>query len=366
MVKTCVIIGFGSIAQSWLSAIKAHKDNWKLIGIIDTDTELLGNVETMPQLKGMDLATATSIDTFCALEKKPDLVIICTPIYTHHVLAKETMDLGINVIVEKNMASSIYQGRQMVQCALDHPELSTAVGTNYRYQAQYWTAKAYMQNNPSIGKLAYIRWYSGGNWGEKRTGWRRWIQDIYLEDMAVHHFDLMRYITGLDIVHVKADTFIPNYSEWQGSSTCFVNMGLAKPEDYDHRRRWAWAQYYGDWQRRGPGCNEVEFMGDKGSAKFSNFGLELKIYKDTEGKKFEEDGFLMADAGSVEGFNTPYTSQAFILEQMKRSIESGGKEQPLTNFKEAFKSFSVSQAAIESSRTGDAVWVPAYWADLPI
>jgi predicted dehydrogenase len=364
MVHTCVFIGFGSIAQSWLREIKSHPE-WKLIGIIDVDTELLGNIETMPQLKDMDLQGDTSIDNFVALNQKPDLAIICTPIYTHHVLVKETMDHGINVICEKNMASSIYEGRQMVQLALDHPELGTAVGTNYRYQAHNWTAKKYMQNDPSIGKLAYIRWASAGNWGEKRTGWRRWIQDIYIEDMAVHHLDLMRYITGLDIVQVKADLFIPRYSQWQGSSSVFVNLGLAAPEDYNHRHNWVWAQYYGDWQMRGRGFNDVTFYGEKGQAKFSEWGLDLKIYKDTEGKEFEEDGFLMADAGPIEGYDDKHQSQGHILEEMHRCIESGGQEQPLTNFKEAFKSFAVSQGAIESSRYGKNIWVPNYWKDLP-
>ena len=119
------------------------------------------------------------------------------------------MDHHLNVICEKNMASTIYQGRQMVQFTIDNPDLCTAVGTQYRYFPKNWAAHKFFTdpNNP-LGKLAYIRWAGAGNWGEKRSGWRRWIQEIYLEDMCTHYFDLLRYITGMDIVQVKCDTFI--------------------------------------------------------------------------------------------------------------------------------------------------------------
>ena len=53
---------------------------------------------------------------------------------------------------------------------------------------------------------------------------------------------------------------------------------------------------------------------------------------------------------------TNYTGQGIILEQMSRGINSGGEIQPMTNFKEGFKSFAVSMGAIESSFTGQVFW----------
>jgi predicted dehydrogenase len=252
----------------------------------------------------------------------------------------------------------------MVQLAIDNPDLCTAVGTQYRYFPKNWAAHKFFTdpNNP-LGKLAYIRWAGAGNWGEKRRGWRRWIQEIYLEDMCTHYFDLLRYITGMDIVQVKCDTFIPRYSKWQGSSTAFVNLALAHKDDYNHRHNWVWAQVYGDWQRKGPGYNLEEFNCEKGIATQSEFGLDYKIYQDEDGKKWEEDGYLVADAGPIKDCGN-FTGQQVILEMMDRGIDSNGQLQPDTNFREAFKSFCVSQAAIESSRTGNTVWVPNYWKDI--
>ncbi len=360
--KTCSIIGFGGIGHSWQRAVKNHPD-WQLIGIIDTDTELLENV-AKSGIVGED-QVFSSIEEQVQFGQKPDLAIVATPIYYHHSITREVMDLDINVICEKNMASTLYEGRQMVQYAKDKPHLCTAVDTQYRYSGNYWAARQLFKKGAScpIGKLGMIKWESADYRGEKRWAWRRSLPDVYLEDMSVHWFDTMRYTTSMDIVQVKADVFMPSYSDWHGSSEVYANLALAKPEDYNNRHNWVWAQFYGGWQRNGPTYNDYRYFGDKGQASVSPWGLELKLYRDkTDTRKFDEDGFLPIDAGPVEG--QQYTGQEAILEMMSKGIDSKGQKQPGTNFCEAFKSFAVSVACSESSRYGKTVWVPDYWKNL--
>ena len=360
MVKTVIIVGFGGHARgSWLKSIKMHPD-YKLVGIVDTDTELLQNVPSM----GTDLAEDQAyrkIEEVVEHNPKPDLAVIATPIPTHHIMVKEAMDLGINVICEKNLASTIYQGRQMLQLALDHPELSTGTGFQRRYSTQNWTAKKYLQGpDNEIGQLSFIDWADAFSWGLYREGWRQWLQDLYAEDQMIHWFDLMRFISGMDIVQVKADSFIQNWSDWQGAPTVLANLALAKPEDYEHRHKWTWARFYGDWQHKGPQLDTWEFYGDKGRFKITGpWGLEVLKYTDAAGLKWEEDGYMPQQ--DVENMGTDYDGQRIILEQMSRSIDSGGQNQPQTNFRDTFKSFAATVAAIESSRTGQSIFVPDYW-----
>ncbi len=367
MVKSVVIIGMGGHANSWLQTVKKNPE-FKLSGIVDIDTELM---EHMGQFGLKEDDFFLSIDDYVEDKGKPDLAIIATPIYTHHVLVKETMDHGINVICEKNMASTIYQGKQMVQCALDHPELATSIGHQYRFFLHNYLTRCYIKEHNELGKLAMIRMASGGNWGEKRKGWRRFLPEVYLEDMMPHWFDLLRYWTGLDVVQVKCDTFIPRFSPWQGSSTAFVNCALANPDDYNHRHNWVWAQIYGDWQSRGPSTPEKNYQKlyfEKGEIKVGGSWLEIAKYKDEQGRESEEDGFLVTDAGNdgIEHMGTNYDGQGIILEQVRRCMESKGKIKPQNCFEDIFKSFAISQAAIESSRTGNSVWVPDYWKDMDI
>jgi predicted dehydrogenase len=116
---------------------------------VDTETELLGNVERLTGGLLKEDQAFMKIDELETYGVKPDVAVVATPIYTHHVIFKDLLDIGINVICEKNLASTIYQGRQMLQAALDHPELTTAVGTQRRYSVPHWTAKKYL-NGPII------------------------------------------------------------------------------------------------------------------------------------------------------------------------------------------------------------------------
>lgn len=362
--KTIAIIGYGGRAQSWRRSIEAHPD-WKLSAIIDTNTELLENIPH--ELLGLEEDdTYISIEDCCRWGEKPDCVCIVSPINTHHSLVRESMDLGINVICEKNMASNVYQGKQMVQAAIDNPELCTAISTQYRYNTKMWTARQFWQSEMKkemIGKVGMIKWEDYGYRGETRWGWRRFLKDIYLEDMSVHWFDSIRYMTGLEFVYVQASTFMPRYSEWHGSSTVLATLALAEPEHYDDRHNWIWVDFAGDWQKRGPTFSVNEIYGEKGQCKLHPmWGVEIKHYIDeNDTRKFEEDGFM--PQSDIENLGTDYDGEKIILEQMSRGIDSKGKKQPGTNFKEAFKSFAVAMAARESSERGCAVNPMKYWKD---
>ena len=80
--KTCMVMGLGGMGRGWLKNIRKHPD-WECIGIIDTDTELLSNLGSF----GFDDSQGfTTIDEAVAAGTKPDMVVVATPIYTHHSL----------------------------------------------------------------------------------------------------------------------------------------------------------------------------------------------------------------------------------------------------------------------------------------
>ena len=229
------------------------------------------------------------------------------------------MEYNINVICEKNMAGDLYQAKQMVAEALKRPQLCTAVGTQYQYGRAEWTARNFIQDPECmIGKLGVIKWESSDYRGEKRFGWRRWLQDVYLEDMSVHWFDLLRYITGMDIIQVRADCFMPRYSEWHGSSEVMAQLALAKKEDWNDRHNWVWCDFYGGWQRCGPTGNDYVFYGSDGQATYNApYGMAVKKYIDPNNHtKFEEDGYL--PVSDVENLGTDLEGDSIILEMMSR------------------------------------------------
>ncbi len=358
MVKNCLICGMGSIANSWRRAIEIHPE-WELIGFIDVDVAKLDNVEAYQLPEENAFLDIMDAKQFC--ENDVPLIIICTPINSHHQLAIDALDLGYNVICEKNMAQSLDLGKLMVKKAQEHPELCTAVGHQYRYFMKYWSMRKFLLDpDCMIGDVSFIRWASGGNWGFERRGWRRFMEDLYLEDMAPHHFDLLRYFLDMDIVEVQAKAFTPRFSNWLSTSSVIGNFALAKEGHYEEKDEWVYADYYGTWQHRGEGLDDLTVYGEKGNAQLTQWGIKVEEFKDQFGGKIELDHVPLED----NPFGYGYIDQACILEQMHRGIESKGKEQPLLNFEEGFKSFAVSMACRESSRTGKTVWVPDYWEGL--
>ena len=366
--KTCVIVGYGSQGRYWHSTIKKHED-WELIGVVDTNTELLENLDTLTGGEIDDDAGYVSIEDCVRFAGKPDMAVVATPNFTHHGIVKEVMDLGINPICEKNMAGTLTQGKQMVQNAIDHPELCTAMGTQYRFGVGPWTMKCFFDEkvgpDKEIGELAFIDWEDYNYRGVKRWGWRRFLEDIYLDDVGVHWLDTIRYVTGMEYTQIQASTFIMKGKGegWYGSTTAMALMGLAKPEDFKDRHKWVWVRFIGDWGRKGATVTKQDYAFTKGRAKNSMWGVETFICNDpNDSRKVEEDGYMPRN--DVEGYGADIVGQAVILSQMSDAINTGGEKQPGTNFCEAFKSYAASMAFKESSNTGKAVWCPDYYKNL--
>jgi predicted dehydrogenase len=361
MVKKIVVIGWGNHSGSWIARINTHPD-WELNGIVDIDTEKVGNIPKV--LCNPDNGFVTLQD-LVNMGEKPDVVLITTPIPTHHTLAIDALDLGIHVICEKNMAYTLQQGKQMVKTALRHPNLCTAVGTQYRYLPQFWALKAFLETNQNaVGNwgLINVELAGGGENPKDREGWRRDMEDIYLQDMAPHYIDLIRYWTGMDFVEMSAKAFIPNYSGWKGTSGVFMNFALAKPEDYYNQDAWVWGRFYGDWQKKGPGLSRFELIGKNGTVLCTDYTNWKYLPGNPSGSiKNEVDIIPRKDVfhntQNLEG-------HSFFLEDFSKAIDSQGKIKPMTHFEEAFKSFAAIMAAKESSMTGKTVFVPDLWKNL--
>ncbi len=378
-----IIVGAGGHATTWKANINALPE-CKLVGIVDNDHFKLENQWKMWGVRE-DCAYPTISDAVRYTDEKIDAAIIATPINTHHVLAIEALENGLNVICEKNMASTIEGARAMVKLAQAHPELCTSMGTQYRYRPTWWTLRQLLTGKElPIGKLSHIRGYYVHRQGEMRYGWRSYLRDIYAEDMLAHHVDVLRYSTGMEIVEVQAQVYKPRSSKWYGTSTVSLNLTFAPRGEESNKDKWVRGHYYGDWQSRGgPQLirSSFEFMGDLGSIAIEPSrepqkglwertattemvgepaGSELVAYLD-DPNLVSNTREVILKRQDIEGNPKNLLDQQYILDELSQCIKSGGKQQPKINFEEGFRTFLVTQAAIESSRTGLSIWVPKYW-----
>lgn len=103
--KTAVI-GVGKLGKSharWLSKI----ESCELVGVFDVDSEL-----------SAEIASGLSTRAFSSLAEalsEAEAVIIATPTTTHHAVAIEALESGVDVFVEKPIAGTLEQGREIVE-----------------------------------------------------------------------------------------------------------------------------------------------------------------------------------------------------------------------------------------------------------
>ncbi|MBD3353308.1 MAG: hypothetical protein GF364_17640 [Candidatus Lokiarchaeota archaeon] len=384
-----IIVGAGGHAQSWRKNIERH-ENWDIVGIVDTDTEKLDHASDLWNVDE-DMVFTTISEAIRWGTYDIDVALITTPTPTHHLLATEALESGLNVILEKNMASTIEQGQELTKLAQSHPELCTAMGHQYRYRPNWWTLRQLLTSKECpIGKLSHIRGKIASYSGDARHGWRSWLRDIFAEDMMVHHIDCLRFCTNMEIIQIQAQVFRPKWSSWLASSTVFANLVLAPHGSECIKEDWVYCQYYGDWQTKGL-LNDWEidfrFYGSDGSLRLEpptdktnmlweeadgyqligeQSGAKLKSYLDIKGKYASDSQIEIREIpknSNIENRGSGYIDQAYILEQMYQGIKSKGKKQPTGNFEDSFKSFIVTRGAILSSRSGKSIWLPQYWLE---
>ncbi|MFX0100713.1 MAG: Gfo/Idh/MocA family oxidoreductase, partial [Candidatus Hodarchaeota archaeon] len=311
-----IIVGMGGhAASSWLHRINEHPE-WNLVGIVDTDTEKLLHVEKwgVPE----DCAYPNIEAAVKWGDEKIDLALITSPIPTHHVLATEAMELGLNVIVEKNMALTIEQGQDLVKLARKNPELSTSLGTQYPFRPKWYTLREMFKSGKSpIGKLSLVRMRSSAYSGDMRTHWRAWLGDIFPDDMMVHHVSILRYATAMEIIKVSAQVFRPAWSTWLGSSTVLMNMVMAPPGKEIEKDEWINAQYYGDWQGTGLKSgweDNYEFYGPRGSIRFEPSAVKQR-------EAVWMDMWQVVDGIKLIGEPGINTLTAYINDEKRQKVE---------------------------------------------
>ena len=127
-----------------------------------------------------------------------DVVSICVPTSLHFDIAKECINAGVAVLVEKPIAESVTQAKELIEYAKKKNVLLT-VGHIERFNPAVLKAKEYI-NNGSLGKIHAIMC--------KRYGpFPKQIKDAdVLVDVAVHDIDIAQFLVSADLTDSKVFT----------------------------------------------------------------------------------------------------------------------------------------------------------------
>lgn len=124
-----------------------------------------------------------------------DAVSVCTPDHIRQPV-RDALRAGVRVLVEKPLATSAVEAADLL-AARRRPE-DLMVGHILRFDPRIIQARA---ARPGIGKLWAVRsWRSNSLLAAQRIGPRTSVAWF----LGIHDVDVVRWVTGLDIVEVRA------------------------------------------------------------------------------------------------------------------------------------------------------------------
>jgi predicted dehydrogenase len=332
--ERCVVVGAGGIAGAWMPRLADEKV--QVAAIVDLDIE-----RAKARIEKYQLAAEPMTDLKAAIRRhRPEFVLDLTVPEAHCAVTYTALRLGCHVIGEKPMAASMAEARRMVACAKESGKLYM-VSQSRRWNKLHDRVRLAAAGG-KLGRLTTVNcdFYIGAHFG----GFRDQMPSPLILDMAIHHFDLARFMTGLDPVAVYAHEFNPHGSWYKGDVAASCIFEMSGGAVFTYRGSWCaegcHTSWNGDWR----------IIGHRGSMLYEH---------DTEPR-----GQLVA---GNEGFHRPlkdlkvpktslkHENMHGALREMLTFLRTGRR--PQTDCRDNIKSLAMVFAAMESARKGRRVEV---------
>jgi predicted dehydrogenase len=155
------MIGCGGISVSDSNAFLAHPEA-ELVALCDVDEARIAKAVDRLQKLGRS-RPHTAKDFRRIIERRDiDVVLVCTPDHWHALPTIAACESGKDVYVEKPLATTIHEGRVMLNAALKHGRVCQ-MGTQWRSSEHFKEAVALVQSG-KLGKVRQVRCWAYLDW----------------------------------------------------------------------------------------------------------------------------------------------------------------------------------------------------------
>ena len=194
------VIGVGAMGQHH-ARVYDQMPGTQLVGIADADAE---SGDRIAQLRH----TVTYTDYRRLLnEARPEVVTVAVPTEFHHQVALDALEAGCHVLVEKPIAATEEQARELIERA-NVLGRKLMVGHIVRFDPAVQELKKRLGAG-ELGRIFQVRCRRLGPFPAR-------IRDVgVVIDLATHDLDMMRYLTGQEPVRVYAETEQRIYSVYE-------------------------------------------------------------------------------------------------------------------------------------------------------
>ncbi|NPV06470.1 MAG: Gfo/Idh/MocA family oxidoreductase [Anaerolineae bacterium] len=215
-------IGMGGMGGAWLRAIR-ESDEAEHAAFVEINDDI---ARSQCQQFGLDPALVFRSLPEAIEAVKADGVVVVTPPQFHREHSVQALRAGLPVLSEKPLADSMEAAREIVRVA-DETGVLHMVAQNYRYSAPIQTLKSVLDSSRlgEVGAVS-VQFFRGPHFG----GFRERMPFPLIVDMSIHHFDLMRFLLGLEAVEISGFSFNPSWSWFEGDASALVSLRFAQAE----------------------------------------------------------------------------------------------------------------------------------------
>jgi predicted dehydrogenase len=271
-----------------------------------------------------------------------DAAVIAVPPSAHCAVALEALDAGLHCLIEKPLAPSIGECREIVSCGHAAGRV-VMVSQNYRFRAGSRTVRRLLSEG-AVGRvgavgICFMRSFAP-------SGYRLHMDEPLLFDMAVHHFDQLRTVVGLEPTRVSAHTSNPPWSPFHGNAEAFVRL-----ETDDE----ASISYVGNWASRGrqTGWGGVwEIQGDSGALQWEDDRIVLYPDSPEPSKSRWARALQALGPSGLKLDQGAAIDRAGVLDELGSAIRDG--REPEASASDNVRTIAMVTAAVESARSGGA------------
>ncbi|MDQ2715200.1 MAG: Gfo/Idh/MocA family oxidoreductase [Chloroflexota bacterium] len=186
------LVGAGSMGTNHLRVLKElPEEEVQLVGVAEVHEATLAQA-----VKRFHVAGYADYREMLAATR-PDLVSVVVPTHLHFEVASFALDAGMNVLIEKPIASTSEQAQALIDLAHTRG-VRIAVGHIERFNPAILELKKRLLSG-SLGKIFYLHARRIGPFPPR-------IRDVgVILDLATHDIDVMRYLTDSEALHVRAE-----------------------------------------------------------------------------------------------------------------------------------------------------------------
>jgi UDP-N-acetylglucosamine 3-dehydrogenase len=184
------VVGVGSMGKNHARVYQDLSDV-ELVAIVDKDKATAQNA-------GRRYHVPAYHDICEMVEKeKPEAVSVVVPTQHHFPVVKQLLEAGCHVLVEKPIANSIAESQELVTTAKRLGRI-LMVGHIERFNPAVIELKSRLEAG-ELGRVFQIHTRRLGPFPSR-------IQDVgVVMDLATHDLDIMRYLTGSEVIRVYSE-----------------------------------------------------------------------------------------------------------------------------------------------------------------